>query len=288
MNETTVRAPDTNDGFLMIALELFPALFLADWRQSEATVLVWVLGLEYGPHKKPLNKLVASEIARTVGVDPSNIRAAIRRLIDRNVLQRNEDGLVRFNKRFSTWDPPVNPTATRFAARSLSLFRTRSYQHLPRARQTRNGSDQTRAQQTRDEVEQTRNGSDQTGLNRPASNCPPLQPPIEESRASERTPDKKEQDNPPNPPTGGTGGGTVFFRSRRDDKPKRLTAAERYADELDRTTRELMNAATTKTQADRDRERSIYLDAVRAKHGDDAVAQILALEPEPSGVPIRG
>ena len=270
-----MRAPDTNDGFLMIALELFPALFLADWRQSEATVLVWVLGLEYGPHKKPLNKLVASEIARTVGVDPSNIRAAIRRLIDRNVLQRNEDGLVKFNKRFSTWDPPVNPTATRFAARSLSLFRTRSYQHLPRARQTRNGSDQTRAQQTRDEVEQTRNGSDQTGLNRPASNCPPLQPPIEESRASERKEEeKKEKKYPPNPPKGGRVGVIPF--SQRDRT--RVTAADRRRAKLDETLNLLQAEHDALTPEELEAERQQEIEAVRNRFGQAGVDRYLADE----------
>jgi len=270
-----VARPDTNDGFLMVALELFPALMLADFRHYEMVVLVWVLGPSFGPKKKPWHKLDASEVGRMTNIDPNNVRRAVRSLIERKVLIRNAEDLIKFNKNFDAWEPGVKPAGRKMIKAALSLWRTStSDQHLPESRQTRNGSIQTSLVEPETGLPRPETGLPRPVLLNPSRIVPP-RPPLEESRASERKEEeKKEKKYPPNPPKGGRVGVIPF--SQRDRT--RVTAADRRRAKLDETLNLLQAEHDALTPEELEAERQQEIEAVRNRFGQAGVDRYLADE----------
>ncbi len=268
--------PDTDDGFLMIALELFPALVLADFPRYQWVVLVSVLGPSFGPKKKVWHQLKASEIARLANVDPSDIRSAMSILTGRKVLIRNEDGLYRFNKAFGFWTPPINRTAQRFVDQALSLWTTfTSDKHTSKAREPRNVVNQPRGNEPRSGVIGPRNGVNGPGSTNPAQVRPPLESPIEDSRTSEDLRLKREKKYPPNPPKGGTSEGVIPF-SRRDRT--RQTPYQRHQARLAEGQRMHQAEIDAMSPEDLEAERQEWLTAIRTRYGQVGVDQALAEE----------
>jgi len=259
----------------MIALELWPVLMLGDWQQSEALVLTWVLGRSFGPEKKVWLKLTPSEMALVVNCDPSNIRRAIRQLTDRKVLMKNEDGLYRFNKQFHLWTPEVNKTAAKVAKTALQLFLNwPTHKQAPRASTARNGFTQPGpGQPETGHASPKRAGTD--GLAQPAPQRPPLEPPIEEPRASEDLRLKKDKEYPPNPPKGG-GVGVIPF-SRRD-RTRRLTPYERQQAKLDEGVAQLQAEFEAMSPEDLAEERRVWLEAIYRREGQAGVDRVVAQE----------
>jgi hypothetical protein len=259
----------------MIALELFPALMLADFPRYQWIVLVSVLGSSFGPQKKVWHKLKPGELGRLANVDPSNIRAAMRALTERKVLIKNNEGLYRFNKAFNAWNPGLNPTAQRFVDHALGLWTDwPSDKHTLQSRETRNGFNETRCIDTRNGFNETRNGFIQTGVSKPAQPPTPPNPPIEDSRASEDLGFKKDKENPPNPPKGG-GAGVIPF-SRRDRT--RQTSADRRRAKVEETLSQLQAEHDAMSPEELEAERQLEIEAVRRRFGQAGVDRYLADE----------
>lgn len=267
----------------MIALELFPALVLADFPRYQWVVLVSVLGPSFGPKKKVWHSLKPSDIGKRTNVHPANIRAAMKSLTKRNVLIRNEDGLYRFNKYFVTWEPAINPTAQRFVDTALELWTNWSTnKHASGFTGTRNEFNGTQHESSTELAKRVQphsmdefNGTRKTSSTELAQGRPPLQPPIEDSRTSEDLRLKREKKYPPNPPKGGTSEGVIPF-SRRDRT--RQTPYQRHQARLAEGQRLHQAEIDAMSPEDLEAERQEWLTAILTRYGQVGVDQALAEE----------
>jgi hypothetical protein len=231
--------PDTEDGFLMIALELWPVILLGGFRQAELAVLAYVLGRSYGPQKKPWMRLYTYDLREFVpSLDGANLRRAIRSLKNRQVLLTDDDGLVSFNKHYELWTRPPLAIATEYARHVLEAFGTRRNGQTKRVQANPERvrtypprvpayPEQVQANPERvpadpERVQVDRSNGTRSGYVRPSvegaarvrtypPDVVPPRPPIEESRASEELRRDIERIHPPTPQGGLPGGrGGVF------------------------------------------------------------------------------
>jgi hypothetical protein len=113
--------PQVEEGFVMIALDLFVALLTADIPNGEAIILAEVLSQCYGPVKRRRVHLDLAEIEHRTGVHRNNVRRAIGGLIEANILARNDDGTYSFLKDWEAWRPRGKPFVERLNG-GLAMF----------------------------------------------------------------------------------------------------------------------------------------------------------------------
>lgn len=101
--------PQTEAGFVMVALDLFAALMAADIPNRGAIVLAEVLLQTYGPRKARRGvravHIDPAQIEHYTGLHRNNARKAIRELVAANILNPQSDGAYKFNKDYETWTP---------------------------------------------------------------------------------------------------------------------------------------------------------------------------------------
>jgi hypothetical protein len=100
-----VAKPQTEDGFVMIALDLFAAILAADLPNRCMIVLAEVLLQSYGPHKRRDVHLDPPTIEHYSGLHRNNVRRAIAELVAAGILAANADGAYRFVKDYEAWTP---------------------------------------------------------------------------------------------------------------------------------------------------------------------------------------
>lgn len=101
--------PDCNDGFMMLAHELFAALALAGFNRWEWAVIREVLSQVYGPKRSRTATLSPSEIAGRLGTFKESIMRATRSLVDAGVIVKLDGLEYRFVKDYERWRKGENP-----------------------------------------------------------------------------------------------------------------------------------------------------------------------------------
>lgn len=187
-----VARPQTEDGFVMIALDLFSAVMSAGLSGYAQIVLAEVMLQWAGPGKKRKVYLHGSEIAEATGLDRNNARRAIRELTDAGIIRPDGEGFT-FNKDYESWMPKSGPIADRLGGR-MALWiggsierhgapanhRRKSKSGESTQTQTTDGDESTQTHKTTVcESTQTHNspGCESTQTQR---RSPPPHPPIEE------------------------------------------------------------------------------------------------------------
>jgi hypothetical protein len=123
--------PKTEQGFVMVALDLFAALMAADLPNREQIVLAEVLLACYGPRKAEAVYLDPPTIEQYTGLHRNNVRRAVSGLEAAGILHRNPDGSHSFVKDYDTWTPGGEPIGqrlggglVRFAHSALGRYKT--------------------------------------------------------------------------------------------------------------------------------------------------------------------
>jgi phage replication O-like protein O len=84
--------PQTEEGFVMIALDLFVAIMTCDLPNREAIILAEILTQSYGPAKRRNVVIDPATIEDITGLHRNNVRRALVGLVEANIIARNEDG----------------------------------------------------------------------------------------------------------------------------------------------------------------------------------------------------
>jgi hypothetical protein len=116
-----VAKPQTENGFVMIALDLFAAIMVADLPNRCMIVLAEHLVQSYGPAKKRDVLLDPVTIEGHTGLHRNNVRRAIGELTDAQILGRHPGGTFRFNKDYESWTPGGQPLASRLGGGPLEF-----------------------------------------------------------------------------------------------------------------------------------------------------------------------
>jgi hypothetical protein len=217
MQTIRMANPQTEDGFVMVALDLFPAILSAGLSGYAQIVLAEVLLQCYGPQKKDRVTLVPSELGIRTGLDRNNARRAIRELVEAGILRGDRD-TYRFNKDYDSWSPKAGPIDGRLNGAMTKWIKgaIELYGVSKKDKRSSKTGESTQTQETTvvrvypdsptnvvsslPELSQTVVGeSGETHVN-----VPPLQPPIEEP-ARQKNLDIREEDGrgrrPAPPPT---------------------------------------------------------------------------------------
>jgi len=119
--------PQTEQGFVMIALDLFVGLMTSGLPDNDAILLTWVLLQSYGPRKRKDIHLDFAEIEEYTGMHRNNARASAKSLVATGYLRRNDDGSYRFLKDWEGFSPKrgafverLNGGLQRFAKAALT------------------------------------------------------------------------------------------------------------------------------------------------------------------------
>jgi hypothetical protein len=110
------------DGFVMVAIDLFPAILSCGLSTYAQTILAEVLMQSYGPQKREIVYLIASELAERTGLDRNNARRAIRELMNAGILKVDGAGF-RFVKDYESWNPPAGRLSERLGGNLLKWIR---------------------------------------------------------------------------------------------------------------------------------------------------------------------
>jgi hypothetical protein len=128
-----VARPDTDDGFVQIALDLFAAIMAADLPNRDMIVLAELLLHSYGPRKQRRVFLDPTQIEHLTGLHRNNARAAIKSLHAAGLAVANDDGSYTFVKDWESWHPRGRSIAerltggiVRFARSALAQFRRKA------------------------------------------------------------------------------------------------------------------------------------------------------------------
>lgn len=105
--------PQTENGFVMIALDLFSAIMTADLSNRCMIVLSYHLVHSYGPAKKRDVFLDPASIEECTHLHRNNVRRAIKELCEANVFEKRPGAVYRFNKDYEGWTPGGVPFAKR-------------------------------------------------------------------------------------------------------------------------------------------------------------------------------
>jgi hypothetical protein len=104
-----MASPQTENGFVMIALDLFAAIMMADLPNRCMIVLSYHLIHSYGPTKKRDVFLDPATIEEHTRLHRNNVRRAVKELADAKILMRRVGGAYRFNKDYEAWMPGGKP-----------------------------------------------------------------------------------------------------------------------------------------------------------------------------------
>lgn len=100
----------------MITLDLFGAIMCAGFSTYSQIILAHTVAQFYGPLKKEVVFLSASEASELTGLDRGNARKAINELIDAQVLLP-VGGAFSFNKNFDSWTPKLGKIEERLGGK---------------------------------------------------------------------------------------------------------------------------------------------------------------------------
>lgn len=100
-----MACPNTEDGFVMISLELGAALAMARLTTAEQVIVWEVVSRTYGPAKAPLAAISATDLARRTGLDRTFLAKGLRSLLDSGILaEGKERGEYKLQKNYDRWD----------------------------------------------------------------------------------------------------------------------------------------------------------------------------------------
>lgn len=109
-----IEGPQTEDGFIQIALELAGAIATAGFKDTELAVLFWVLAQVYGPRKHEAAIASMVELEEVTGIDRKNLARAVRSLESSKVVQRVGRNTLTFNKHYREWTTQRSDRAAKF------------------------------------------------------------------------------------------------------------------------------------------------------------------------------
>ena len=126
---TEVASPQTEEGWVQVARELYRAIQAAGLGRYESLVLGVVVDQCYGPRKVDSAKFSAAELARETGLNKSNLHRAAGSLVASNILKRTPDGGLAVQKDYEAWIrdglPILSPALVEFAQKSKRVPKTR-------------------------------------------------------------------------------------------------------------------------------------------------------------------
>lgn len=108
--------PQTENGFVMVALDLFGAIMSAGLSTYAQVVLAEVLAQSYGPQKAKRVYLHGTEFNELTGIDRNSARKAITELVAAKILVADGGG-YRFNKDYESWTPKMGRLEERIGGR---------------------------------------------------------------------------------------------------------------------------------------------------------------------------
>lgn len=112
--------PDKDDGFYQIAYELMAALASAGFNKGAWIVLHEIIAQIYGPAKLPSASVSPSALARSSGLDKSNLIRSIRDLVTAGVLVKLGTNDFRFVKDYESWNLPGESSSVKQARVSFT------------------------------------------------------------------------------------------------------------------------------------------------------------------------
>jgi hypothetical protein len=175
--------PKTDEGFIMIALDLYAAIAASDLPNRCQVVLAEALLELYGPHKAQTVNLVPATLEQFTGLHRNNARRAIGELVTWGILTQNDDGSYSFNKDYESWRVKGEPLSGRLGGGLQKFAMSALSRHGKRA--THKRETQSRRIQVSALTSIPLDSGIPTYLNPVGlpENVPPLQPPIEETHA---------------------------------------------------------------------------------------------------------
>lgn len=108
---TYVGNPQTENGYVRIANELYDALLSTDLTKLELKVILFIMRITYGWNKKEVD-ISSGEISRGTGLDSGNIRKTLTSLEDKKIITRviaanKQYSTLTLNKRYLEWDTTI-------------------------------------------------------------------------------------------------------------------------------------------------------------------------------------
>lgn len=118
-----MASPQKENGYVEVALDLFAALMVAGFTDYERAILAETVCHHYGVTKRKYAPLHPLDLQTTIGVDHHNMRKAMKRLVDANVLiPVGKDGIqYRLNKDYESWRPASGALNVRLGGRLLGF-----------------------------------------------------------------------------------------------------------------------------------------------------------------------
>lgn len=99
-----MACPNTEDGFVMIAVELGSALAMVDFTKGERLVVWEVVTQMYGKAKLPEARVSPADVAARTNTERAMISKAVRSLVESNILTAGrEDQTYRLQKDYQKW-----------------------------------------------------------------------------------------------------------------------------------------------------------------------------------------
>ena len=100
-----MACPNTEDGFVMIAVELGAAIAMVDFTKGERLVVWEVVTQMYGKAKLPEARVSPADVAARTNTERAMISKAVRSLVESNVLTAGkEEQTYRLQKDYEKWD----------------------------------------------------------------------------------------------------------------------------------------------------------------------------------------
>ena len=101
--------PQTEDGFVRIATELYEALLEYDFSKNQLKIVMAIIRKTYGYNKKSDN-ISANQLSKLTNIERANVFRTLKELVNFNILIKNDDGFIQnltINKYYKTWQTSV-------------------------------------------------------------------------------------------------------------------------------------------------------------------------------------
>jgi phage replication O-like protein O len=98
-----VASPQTENGYTKIANELLEAICRARFKGAECSVVLWIARMSYGWSARKTRTIGVREMAEDMKSPYTSIRLALRVLIEKGVIERDEKGRYSINKDYESW-----------------------------------------------------------------------------------------------------------------------------------------------------------------------------------------
>jgi hypothetical protein len=97
--------PRIEDGFVMIALDLWGAIMATTFNDYERLILAEINAPTYGSMKKRGARFDLTTLAEATNIDRRNLKRALRSLLEANVIVQYADGSYGLQKDWELWSP---------------------------------------------------------------------------------------------------------------------------------------------------------------------------------------